>query len=58
MIYDRWGQLVHAGNEGWDGLFQGKEMPTGVYTYKLTYEYNTDEGIVLDDIMGSFTLIR
>jgi gliding motility-associated-like protein len=58
MIYDRWGQLVHSGSEGWDGLFQGKEMLQGVYSFKLEYEYNTDEGIVLDDKMGSFTLIR
>ncbi|WP_075351198.1 PKD domain-containing protein [Algoriphagus marinus] len=58
MIYDRWGQLVHSGSEGWDGLFQGTEMLQGVYSFKLEYEYNTDAGIVVDDKMGSFTLIR
>jgi len=58
MIYDRWGQLVHSGSEGWDGFFQGKEMLQGVYSFKIEYEYSTDEGIVLKDKMGSFTLIR
>lgn len=58
MIYDRWGQLVHSGTEGWDGGTQGGEMPQGVYSFILTYEYNTADGIKSSEKVGSFTLIK
>jgi gliding motility-associated-like protein len=58
MIYDRWGQLVHSGTEGWDGGFQGGEMPQGVYTFVLSYQYNTADGIKSSEKMGAFTLIK
>ena len=57
-IYDRWGQLVHSGSAGWDGIFNGKEMVQGVYSFKIKYEYVTEEGSASADKMGSFTLIR
>ena len=44
-IFDRWGQRVYSGvNElsndsyGWDGIFQGKLLEQGVYTYISTLE--------------------
>jgi len=58
IIYDRWGQLVHSGTEGWDGGSQGGEMPQGVYSFIISYEYNTADGIKSSDKMGSFTLIK
>ncbi len=38
-IYDRWGKLIyHTANIslGWDGSFEGKELPTGTYVYTIT----------------------
>ena len=37
-IYNRWGNLVYqkAGydnNDGWDGTFEGKDLPSGTYFY-------------------------
>lgn len=58
VIYDRWGQLVHTGTEGWDGNSLGGEMPQGVYSFRLSYEYATADGIKSSDKMGSFTLIK
>jgi hypothetical protein len=58
IIYDRWGQLIHSGTEGWYGGSQGGEMPQGVYSFILSYEYNTADGIKSSDKMGSFTLIK
>jgi len=58
MIYDRWGQLVYAGTEGWDGNYQGNDMPQGVYSFVLKYSYSTRAGLASDDSMGSFTLFK
>ncbi len=57
-IFDRWGQLVYSGSEGWNGVFRGREMLQGVFSYKLSYEYLTAEGNSSAEKMGSFTLIR
>lgn len=37
-IYNRWGQQVFISNspqQCWDGTFAGKELSTGIYTYRL-----------------------
>jgi gliding motility-associated-like protein len=47
IIYDRWGELVFKAedflpndlNEGWDGLFKGKEATGGIYAYLAVVEY-------------------
>ena len=39
-VFDRWGELMFVSkdhNAFWDGSFQGKTAPSGVYTWKLTY---------------------
>ncbi|MBL7922296.1 MAG: T9SS type B sorting domain-containing protein [Bacteroidia bacterium] len=36
LIFDRWGILIKQMNnmeEFWDGIFKGKELPVGVYSY-------------------------
>ncbi|TNE56350.1 MAG: PKD domain-containing protein [Bacteroidetes bacterium] len=38
-IYNRWGQLVFSStdsNAAWDGTFQGKPCPDGIYSYKIS----------------------
>jgi len=37
-IFNRWGQMVYKSfdlNDGWDGTFNGKKLPTGTYVYKI-----------------------
>ena len=56
-IYDRYGRVVaevSAGAQGWDGMYDGKELPTGDYWYviKLNGERDTRE------FVGHFTLYR
>ena len=34
-VFDRWGSLIYSSNEisnFWDGTYQGKLVPTGIYT--------------------------
>jgi gliding motility-associated-like protein len=47
LIYDRWGNQVHQDfrhipndpGGGWDGIFDGRPAPPGVYTYRIEVEY-------------------
>ncbi len=57
-IYDQWGnQLFHSKDmdDGWDGTFRGKDMPDGVYVYKIE-AYETMFGTDLSKV-GSFVLV-
>lgn len=57
-IFNRWGQLLFSGGEGWDGYFDGKKAPTGVYSYLVDFEYSLENGVGRDQLRGSFTLIE
>ena len=68
VIYNRWGQEVYRstlppiyGNyvnmQGrWDGTFQGKDCPPGIYAYQISYTFN--EGTGKYSTTGSFMLVR
>ncbi len=47
-VYDRWGKQIYESDnieEGWDGTYNGKPMPAGVYVWVLAYTiYDTDTG--------------
>ncbi|OAV45996.1 hypothetical protein A3850_019065 [Lewinella sp. 4G2] len=36
-VYDRWGSLVHAGSEAWDGRVRGELAAAGTYLVRHTY---------------------
>ena len=57
-IYNRWGNLVFEGQEAspaWDGRWQGKECPVGVYYY--TAEITYQNGAV-EQKHGNVTIVR
>ncbi|MBN7816399.1 PKD domain-containing protein [Algoriphagus pacificus] len=58
LIWDRWGQLVYAGSDGWDGLHQGVALGPGVFTYKIIYEYPLEGEIGTGSSTGTFILIQ
>jgi gliding motility-associated-like protein len=40
-IYNRWGELMYKTQNpenGWDGTYEGKKAPTGVYSFRLRIE--------------------
>jgi len=59
IIYNRWGEKVFETNEvttGWDGTFNGKQVPTGTYVWdmRIKHLYGPD----LEKVQGHVTLIR
>ncbi|MEJ2593996.1 MAG: gliding motility-associated C-terminal domain-containing protein [bacterium] len=41
QIFNRWGDLIFESNhpdEGWNGTFNGRMVPSGTYVYRLIYE--------------------
>ncbi len=50
-VFDRWGNLVFDNNNfppnilenGWNGKFNGKSVPTGIYAYSATIRFLDDE---------------
>jgi gliding motility-associated-like protein len=50
LIYNRWGELMFETdniNNGWNGTLKGKEIPVGVYVYKVRAE--SYEGIEFEE---------
>lgn len=58
-VLNRWGQLVFETNKtdgrGWDGRFNGKEQPGGVYVYVLEVVFPDHRQ---ETYQGNVTLIR
>ena len=45
-IYNRWGELLFESDDAskqWDGNYQGKKVPQGVYVYQLSAQAATGE---------------
>lgn len=63
QIFDRWGELLFVASNfpindtsvGWDGTFNGQEMPAGVYTWFVEVDF-VDE--TSESYKGHTTLIR
>jgi gliding motility-associated-like protein len=58
IIFNRWGQQMQLGSDplkGWDGRWNGKDAPLGVYYYIIRF---TDGAGVVHERNGSVTLLR
>ena len=58
LIFNRWGQSLTLSSEpskGWDGNWNGKPVPSGVFYYVIRF---TDASGVSHERTGSVTLIR
>ncbi|MBT8191723.1 MAG: gliding motility-associated C-terminal domain-containing protein, partial [Bacteroidia bacterium] len=56
-VYDRWGKQLFEGfdNTGWDGSFEGEDVPEGVYLYIIRVDCGNGEEELFK---GNVTLIR
>ena len=53
QIFSRWGTLVYDGEPtGWNGQFQGKDLPDGTYFYILKLNDTTHTGTEKDNEIG------
>lgn len=57
-IYNRWGQLIYFGSEGWDGMISGDSATPGTYSYSVIYFYELEGKSLQQNLKGSFTLIK
>jgi len=58
-VYDRWGEKVFATedlNKSWDGLYNGRKLAQGVYTYIVTARCETTNDIF--NFAGDITIIE
>lgn len=55
QLYDRYGQLIHVGQNEWDGKVDGMVVNSGVYVY--VFEFTLDNGKVLT-IKGDVTVYK
>lgn len=58
-LYNRWGELIwesHDASVDWDGTYNGKVVPSGIYTWVIrTKELNNDNKVTLT---GHVTVIK
>lgn len=58
-VFDRWGQKIfettNTNGRGWDGKFNGKDQPMGVYIYQIKAVLKNGR---IEDYKGNVTLVR
>lgn len=54
-IYNRYGELVYNGADGWDGTYRNQAQPAGTYIYYVVIERPFKED---EKLQGSFALLR
>lgn len=57
-IYNRWGELLFQTNDqsiGWDGIYEGEIVPSGVYGYYMQCQCDNGEKLRLK---GNITVLR
>lgn len=60
-IFDRYGKLLKQlipGGAGWDGTYNGRQMPSSEYWFKVEFVEPTDPNMQRKIFKGSFSLIR
>lgn len=55
-VFDRWGNLVYEGRNGWDGRYKGRELPMGSYAFLVRYRKIPGGRVYI--LKGNVTLLR
>jgi len=61
FIFDRFGKLLKQLDEtdtGWDGTFNGRQLPSSDYWFRLDYERDEQAVIVAKTVRNHFALLR
>ncbi|WP_025741745.1 T9SS type B sorting domain-containing protein [Aquimarina pacifica] len=61
FIFDRYGKLlkqIRSDGEGWDGTYNGKNMPSADYWFRVEFNEPTDPNFRRRVVTGNFSLIR
>jgi gliding motility-associated-like protein len=55
-IFNRWGELVYKGKEGWDGYYRGVKQKTDTFIYTLKAQEKVSKKVMF--LKGSFLLLQ
>ena len=61
FIFDRFGKLLKQLDEtdtGWDGTFNGRQLPSSDYWFRLDYERDEQTVLVAKTVRNHFSLLR
>ncbi len=61
FIFDRYGKLLKQLGEfdtGWDGTFNGRQLPSSDYWFRLDYQRDEQAVIVAKTVRNHFSLVR
>jgi hypothetical protein len=58
VIYNKWGQMVYMGSQGWDGKIEGEDAPLGTYSYMIEYSFILEGSLQSRQQRGVFTLLK
>lgn len=59
LIFNRWGEIIFETNDifkGWDGIYKGKIVPDGLYSYKIQVKHIGSS--VREDIIGHINVLK
>ncbi len=63
-VFDRWGEMLYNINEGdpsmiqWNGMFKQRLLPSGVYVWRIKYEYNINSRTIQKNQSGDVTIMH
>jgi hypothetical protein len=58
VIYNKWGQMIFVGSQGWDGKIEGEDAPMGTYSYMIEYSFILEGNLQSRQQRGIFTLFN
>lgn len=51
QVFDRNGQLLYEGNNGWDGTYRGNKLPQGTYYYSIIFKTQKGKKVMSNYVM-------
>jgi len=51
QVFNRWGQLVYSGQDGWDGTYAGGDCEIGTYYYRCSYRVYDKQYQITGDVL-------